>query len=212
MHLPKSLQETRIEVIHELIVTNPLGTWVSVDQDELNVDHIPFLLDRSRGEYGTLCGHVARANPIWKQAKTQLAHVIVFRGPQAYITPSWYPSKHEHGRAVPTWNYAIVAAHGVPSFIDDTDWLLQHLRDLTEIHERTQALPWDVDDAPKNFIDELMKAIVGVEIPISKIEGKWKTSQGRPEGDKLGIIAGLLNKGDDEATAMASLVRQHLSL
>ncbi|MFA5949354.1 MAG: FMN-binding negative transcriptional regulator [Hyphomicrobium sp.] len=210
MYLPKIHEETRLTVLHELIRSHPLGTWVSADGAELNVNHIPFVLDSSRGEFGTLCGHVARANPIWKASPGAPASVVVFRGPQTYITPSWYPSKHQHGKAVPTWNYAVVTAHGHPKFIEGRDWLYEHLGHLTDAHEASQALPWKIGDAPEEFIEKLVGLIVGVEIAVQRIEGKWKTNQNRPEPDKLGVVTGLLGKGDDESVAMASLVRQHM--
>lgn len=183
---------------------------MSAEKDGLNVNHIPFLLEEARGNFGTLVGHVARANPVWRNRAAAVADVVVFRGPQAYITPSLYPSKHEHGKAVPTWNYAVVTVHGVPKFIDDKAWLMSHLRELTNIHEAGQAVPWKIEDAPEEFTLKLAGAIIGVEIPILRIEGKWKTSQNRPHSDKIGVVAGLLDKGDDEAAAMAALVEQHI--
>ena len=210
MYLPKIHEETRLDVLHELIRAHSLGTWVSAEETGLNVNHIPFVIDRSRGEFGTLVGHVARANPVWKAPATGLPSVIIFRGPQTYITPSWYPSKHEHGKAVPTWNYAVVTAHGRPEFIEDGTWLYRHLAELTDTHEASQALPWKVDDAPHAFTDKLIAAIVGVEIPIQRIEGKWKTNQNRADHDKMGVVAGLLARGDDDAVAMASLVQSHI--
>lgn len=211
MYLPKIHEETRLEVLHALVRAHSLGTWVEAGDAELSVNHVPFVLDEFAGEFGTLRGHVARANPIWKSPPAAVPGVVTFRGPQTYITPSWYPSKHEHGRAVPTWNYAVVTAHGRARFFHDPAWLYDHLAALTDTHEASQALPWKVADAPAEFTDKLVGAIVGVEITISRIEGKWKTNQNRPEPDKLGVVAGLLGKGDDESVAMAGLVRQHLA-
>ena len=208
MYLPKIHEETRLDVRHALIREHPLATWVTVDDGELVVNHIPFHLEPSRGEQGTLVGHVARANPIWKTASA-LPHALVFRGPQAYVTPNWYPSKHEHGKAVPTWNYVIVTVHGAPRFSDDRAWLRGQLDKLTNDHEASQTSPWRIDDAPADFTEKMLAAIVGVEIPIDRIQGKWKTSQNRPDADKLGVLAGLNGKGDDEARAMAALVREH---
>ncbi|MCP5200392.1 MAG: FMN-binding negative transcriptional regulator [Gammaproteobacteria bacterium] len=210
MYLPKHHEEDRIEVLHKLIRSNPLGTWVAVGDGELIANHIPFLVDPCRGEFGTLIGHVARANPVWKATQSPIASVISFQGPQAYITPSWYPSKHEHGKAVPTWNYAVVHVHGQPEYREELDWLHEHIAELTNEHESNQALPWKVDDAPSDFIERLKGLIVGVEIPITRISGKWKTSQNRPEPDKLGVVAGLINKNDPESSEMASLIQQHI--
>jgi len=212
MYLPKAHEETRLSVLHELIRSHPLGTWVSLSGAALNVDHIPFVLDADIGEFGTLSGHVARANPVWMEAVSDLPNAIIFRGPQTYISPSWYPSKLDHGKAVPTWNYAVVTVHGQPEFIEDRDWLYDHLALLTDVHEASQALPWKISDAPEEFTSKLLAAIVGVRIPIQRIEGKWKTNQNRAQPDKLGVMAGLLARGDDEAVAMASLVQRHTSI
>jgi transcriptional regulator len=170
-------------VLHSLVQAHPLGTWVEAGGHELVVNHIPFVLDPGAGEFGTLRGHVARANPVWNAAPAAAPGVVVFRGPHAYITPSWYPSKHAHGKAVPTWNYVVVTIHGRARFIEDPAWLRAQIAQLTDAHEVSQALPWKVGDAPSDFIDTLVGAIVGVEIPIERIEGKWKTSQYRTEAD-----------------------------
>jgi transcriptional regulator len=209
MHNPPLHEETRLDILHALIRTYPLGAWVMLGDGELLANHIPFLLDPTRGEFGTLVGHVARANPVWKTSAQPIPSTIIFQGPQTYISPSWYPSKHEHGKVVPTWNYAVVHAQGQPRYIDDHHWLFEQLGKLTDTHEASQALPWKIDDAPRDFTDTLMSAIVGVEIPIQRIAGKWKTNQNRSDADKLGVVAGLLTKGDQQSTAMAALVRQH---
>jgi transcriptional regulator len=135
----------------------------------------------------------------------------VFQGAETYISPSWYPSKHAHGKAVPTWNYAVVHAHGLPHVIEDRDWLLAHINQLTDANEAAQANPWKVSDAPQDFTDRMLQAIVGLEIPIEKLVGKWKVSQNRPEPDKLGVVAGLLARNDSASREMASLVRRHIS-
>ena len=211
MHVPKPHEETDIAVLHALVRSHPLGAWVTHGDEELLANHIPFLLDSSRGEHGTLVGHVARANPVWHSFSTTVASVVIFQGAETYITPSWYPSKHAHGKAVPTWNYAVVHAYGVPRAIEDRDWLLQHVTQLTDTHEREQAQPWKVSDAPQDFTEHLMNAIVGIEIPITKLIGKWKVSQNRPEPDKLGVVAGLLTRGDEQSKEMAALVNKYVS-
>lgn len=210
MYSPQQHEETRLDVLHALMRAYPLGTWVMLGEGELLANHIPFALDPTRGEFGTLVGHVARANPIWKTARQSIPGTIIFQGPQTYISPSWYPSKHEHGKAVPTWNYAVVHVQGQPTFIDDRGWLHQQLGKLTDEHEAAQKLPWKIDDAPPDFTEKLLREIVGVEIPILRIVGKWKTNQNRPESDKLGVIAGLWGKGDQQSRAMAALVKQHV--
>jgi transcriptional regulator len=210
MYAPQLHVETRTDVMHALIRAYPLGAWVVVDDQTLIANHIPFLVDSTRGEFGTLVGHVARANPVWTLAQSSIPSLVSFHGPQSYITPSWYPSKHEHGKAVPTWNYAVVHAHGQPRFIQERQWLVEHVAKLTDTHEGGQALPWRVADAPVDFTERLIGAIVGVEIPVMRLEGKWKTHQNRATPDKLGVVAGLLSRGDDEAVEMAGLVQQHV--
>lgn len=133
---------------------------------------------------------------------------MIFQGPQAYITPSWYPSKHAHGKAVPTWNYVVVHAHGIPRAIEDRDWLLQHVTQLTTTQESGQALPWKVSDAPSDYIEKLLSMIVGIEIPIEKLVGKWKVSQNRPIPDKLGTVAGLMARDDDNSRGIADLINK----
>jgi transcriptional regulator len=207
VYIPDYHAETDLAVLHALIVAHPLGAWVTAGADGLVANHIPFLLDPARGEHGTLCAHVARANPVWR---TLSASVVLFQGPESYITPSWYPSKHQHGKAVPTWNYAVVHAHGLPRVQDDAAWLHAHLERLTATHEATQAVPWQLADAPADYTRRMIGAIVGIEIPIDRLAGKWKVSQNRPHADKLGVVAGLVGRGDAGATAMAELVQQSM--
>lgn len=209
MYLPNQNQETRLEVLHALIRTHPLGIWVALVDGELVANHIPFDLDPARGEFGTLVGHVARGNPVWRKTST-VASLVTFQGPQSYITPSWYPSKHEHGKAVPTWNYAVVHAHGAPVFIEDRDWLRAHITALTDRHEATQALPWAVSDAPEDYLNKQISAIVGVEIPVRKLVGKWKMSQNRSMPDQLGVVAGLMARGSPQASAVAEIIQHNL--
>jgi transcriptional regulator len=208
MYTPEQNEEVRIPVLHALIQAHPLGVWVSTGEGELIANHIPFFIDPARGEFGTLIGHVARANPVWRQPPSAVPDVITFQGPQFYITPSWYPSKHQHGRAVPTWNYAVVHAHGVPAFIQDKVWLHEHVSRLTNQHEAAQALPWSVSDAPPDYLEKMLGGIVGVEIPIRRLAGKWKMSQNRSASDQLGVVAGLLAKQDPQATAVADLMQK----
>ena len=210
MYVPQHHEESDPSVLHALIQAHPLGTWVTPGEDGLIADHVPFLLDAARGAHGTLVAHVARANPVWRSFSASVESLVVFQGAQAYITPSWYPSKHAHGKAVPTWNYAVVHAHGLPRAIDDRDWLLRHVTRLSAVHEAGQALPWQVSDAPPDFTERLLQSIVGIEIPIARLVGKWKVSQNRPEPDKLGVVAGLLARDDAQSRAMADLVGQHV--
>ncbi|MGC3980135.1 MAG: FMN-binding negative transcriptional regulator [Steroidobacteraceae bacterium] len=211
MYIPKHYEETDLAVLHSLARAHPLGTWATQGEGELIVNHVPFILDSSRGANGTLMGHVARANGVWQSFSKTVESVVVFQGAESYITPSWYPSKHAHGKAVPTWNYAVVHAHGLPVVIEDKVWLLNHLNQLTDQHESEQALPWKVSDAPTDYIEKMVAAIVGIEIPITKLVGKWKVSQNRQEPDKLGVVAGLLAKGNRRSKDMAALVNAGVS-
>ncbi|MCC6973903.1 MAG: FMN-binding negative transcriptional regulator [Anaerolineae bacterium] len=210
MYIPKHFEEPDVSVLHALIRSHPLGTWVVPTREGLVVNHVPFLIDATRGEYGTLIGHVARANPVWKSFTMESACVVIFQGPQTYITPSWYPTKQTHGKAVPTWNYAVVHAHGTALSVDESDWLLKHVTELSDLHESERAIPWSVSDAPPDYIDNMLKAIIGIEIPISTLVGKWKMSQNRPQSDQWGTITGLHERGDSNSRQVATLIARHL--
>lgn len=188
MYLPTPFERSDIAALQALVDAHPLAMLVTQRAGEPVVDHIPMLLDAGRGPHGTLVGHVARANPLWRAPGTCLA---VFRGPQAYISPSWYPSKREHGKAVPTWNYAVVHAHGTAQAVEDRDGVLAIVRALTNLHEASQAQPWSVSDAPADYIDQMLRAIVGIRIPVQRWAGKFKLSQNRSAADHLGVVLGL---------------------
>ena len=210
MYLPPYHRLDDRDALCALIETHPLGTWVCQSAGGLIVNHIPFLLDRSQGPHGTLLGHVARANTVWHELHTATPCVVAFQGPQAYITPGWYPGKAEHGRVVPTWNYTVAHAHGVAHVIEDRDRLLDQLNRLTHAHEARQAAPWHVADAPADFIDSLMRAIVCIEIPIHRLEGKLKASQDEAWADRVCTVNGLRAYPGEAAQAMADLVQNAL--
>lgn len=212
MYIPKFNEEKDISILQSFIKENPFGAWATISEDEIVINHIPFVLHEKQGEFGTLVGHVARANPIWSNFSKDIESVIIFQGDNAYITPSWYPSKHEHGRAIPTWNYAVVHAYGKPKLIEDREWLVEQINEMTDIHEVSQKLPWKVSDAPDEFIEKLLGAIVGIEIPITRLKGKMKLGQNRPESAKLGAVAGLISKGDDKSLGLASLLNHHIQM
>jgi transcriptional regulator len=207
---PPIFQEADTARLHALVHDFPLATWVVQHQGELLVNHIPMLLDAQRGPHGTLVGHVARANPVWRALAEGAASVAVFTGPQAYVSPNWYPSKHADGKAVPTWNYAVVHAHGVPHAFEDPTRVLDIVTRLTQQHEAGQALPWQVSDAPADYIDNLLKVIVGIEIPVQRWASKWKVSQNRPSSDQQGVAAGLAGQATESAAQMAALVQQRI--
>jgi transcriptional regulator len=186
---------------------HPLATWVCVVEGEPVINHLPLHLDPTRGEHGALLGHVARANPVWKTPPT--SSVVVFQGPQSYVTPSWYPTKREGGKVVPTWNYAVVHAHGLPRFLHDKDELHALVSRLTDRHEAARAHPWSVNDAPREYTQAMLGAIVGLEIEITKLQGKFKLSQNRAPVDQKGVLAGAAQGAEDErlmAQAMAKVV------
>ncbi|VVE37502.1 transcriptional regulator [Pandoraea communis] len=195
MYLPTPFAESRLDVLHDLIRMHPLGLLVSAGEQGLAADPIPFLVSPGEGEFGTLRAHLARANPHAQALQGVGDCLIVFTGPQGYITPSWYAAKAEHGKVVPTWNYAAVHAWGKPRVIDDAAWLLRFVGDLTQSQEQARTAPWAVEDAPADFVDGLLRAVVGVEIPIRRIEGKFKMSQNRPMPDRVGVVEGLRAEG-----------------
>jgi transcriptional regulator len=172
MYISKQHALPDIGEVQQLMMAFPLGAWVVAGPDGLVANHIPFLLDTSRGRFGTLLGHVARANPVWRGLSQDRSSVVMFQGPQSYITPGWYPGKDAHGKVVPTWNYAVAHAHGVARAINDKFWLHELLVRLTAAHESQRASPWQVADAPADYIDKLMGAIVGIELPIDRLMGK----------------------------------------
>lgn len=209
MYQPPHFIESDRATLHALIRAHPLGLLVSVGADGPVADPVPFLLDADAGENGRLRCHLARANPQWKIiAETAQANVlVVFQGAESYVTPSWYETKRETGKVVPTWNYAMVQVRGHARVIEDTAWLAQQIRDLTGEHEAPRPEPWQVSDAPERFIEAQLKGIVGIEIDIAAIEGKWKVSQNRPVGDRVGVAAGLSANG--AASEMAALVKHY---
>jgi transcriptional regulator len=211
-YLPPHFAETDTATLHALVRAHPLATWVVQHQGELLVNHLPLLLDEQQGEHGTLLGHVARANPVWQALAEGATSVAVFTGPQAYVSPNWYPSKHAHGKAVPTWNYTTVHAHGVPQVIDDPVRVLNIVTRLTLVHEATQALPWQVADAPTDYIASLLKTIVAIELPVQRWVGKFKLSQNRSVVDQQGVAAGLRGQGTEAAARLADLVQQKITL
>jgi len=204
MYLPKHFEETRPEVLHELIRTQPLGQLVTMTARGLEANAVPFVLDIDpSGGPGILRAHVARANPVWRDANVDVEALVIFQGPQAYISPGWYPSKAEHGKVVPTWNYVTVQARGTLRAIDDAAWLRAFVTRLTAKHEAAQAKPWAVTDAPAEFVDTMLRAIVGIEVALTALTGKWKVSQNRPAADRAGVVAGLTAAGQIDAATVA---------
>jgi transcriptional regulator len=202
MYLPASFKEDRVPVLHDAIRSIKVGTLITLGSEGLEASHLPMLIDPEPAPYGTLYGHLARANPQWKRAAAAPEALITFLGPNAYVTPSWYAAKKEHGKVVPTWNYITVHATGTPRFIQDRDELLGIVTRLTTTHESARAAPWAVTDAPADYIDGMLKAIVGFALPITRLEGKWKLSQNRNPADIAGVRDGLGQEPGEDAAAM----------
>lgn len=211
MYLPPYHRFTDRPAILSLIDAHPLGAWVCQGDGELIANHIPFLLDRTRGANGSLIGHVSRANGVWRSLTSSTPSVVMFQGPQSYITPGWYPGKTEHGKVVPTWDYVVAHVHGVARAMDDKAWLLDMLDRLTHSQESARTRPWRISDAPADYIDRLLRAIVGIEIPIDRLEGKLKLSQDEALADRIGTINGLREEPREAAQALATLIQHHVT-
>ncbi|MFC1665372.1 FMN-binding negative transcriptional regulator [Pseudomonadota bacterium] len=207
MYIPKLFEENDTEILHRLILAHPFASLITNSDDGIDANHIPFLLDRNPLPFGTLRGHIARANPLWREPIVGQA-MVIFQGPESYISPSWYPSKQDSGKVVPTWNYTVVHAHGKIRFIEDTKWLRDFLETLTHEHEGERSQPWRLTDAPEEYIERSLQIIVGIEFEVTRLVGKWKVSQNRPERDKLGVIDGLLEEGK---TTSSKLVKEKLA-
>ncbi|MES2970164.1 MAG: FMN-binding negative transcriptional regulator [Pseudomonadota bacterium] len=204
MYQPDHHREDRLDAQHDLIDAHPFGLLISTGADGLLANGLPFLLHRAAGRLGRLQAHIARANPQWRGLDGQDV-LVVFQGMMTYVSPAFYETKKETGKVVPTWNYAMVQARGVARVTDDQGWLDTQIGALTDRHEATRADPWKVTDAPRPFIETQLRGIIGIEIEIRDLEGKWKVSQNRPEADRVGVASGLADAHPD----MAALVRRY---
>jgi transcriptional regulator len=203
MYLPSHFAESRPQVLRDFIASHPLGLLVTQNRSGgIEANSVPFFLDATDDATpGVLRAHVARANPLWKEARDDVDALVVFQGPHGYVSPAWYPSKAEHGKVVPTWNYLMVQGRGRLRAIDDKAWLRAFVTRLTDHHEGGRSAPWAVSDAPADYVETMLRAIVGIEIELSSLTGKWKVSQNRPAADRAGVVAGLRREGGDEALA-----------
>jgi transcriptional regulator len=202
MYTPSSFKQEDIAVLREMMMRIGFVSLVTLTADGLVATQAPVLLDPDHGEHGMLRGHIARANPQWQTATEQEA-LAIFVGPNGYVSPRWYAAKQEHGKVVPTWNYVAVHAYGRVTFSDDRDLLLDIVTRLTEKHEAGFDHPWKVSDAPADYIEGMLKAIVAFEMPISRIEASWKLSQNRSEADRTGAMEGLRSQGSAVAEEMS---------
>lgn len=206
MYCPSHFEEHRPEVLRQLMAQFPLATIITSGASGLLAEHIPLLHVPGTGPFGQLIGHVARGNPLW-QCGPEQELLVIFQGPSNYISPNWYASKPDGGRVVPTWNYAVVHAHARLKAHHEPQAILDMLTLLTQRHEAAQPHPWQVADAPAEFTNRLLANIVGIELSISKIQGKWKVSQNQPAANQQSVIRGLREQGDDAAGLMADLVK-----
>ena len=207
MYLPQVFREDRLEILHALMRTHPLATLVTAGPGGTKANLLPFSIIPSEGK-GTLQAHLAKANDQIADLRTGAEALVIFQGPEAYIMPSWYATKAEHGKVVPTWNYVVVQARGNPRVIEDHGWLRAQINTLTEAHEAPRQDPWSVTDAPAGFVTAQLNGIIGLEIPVSSIEGKWKVSQNRREADRRGVCEGL--REEDAGGEMARLVGREM--
>ena len=208
MYIPRHNEEKRVSAMHSLIVSRPLGTLVTLGASGLFASHIPMILEDDGSQFGVLKGHISRANTQWQDFVPTVDALAIFAGHQHYITPNWYPGTREHGKEVPTWNYVVVHAYGPLKIIQDDHWLLTNVEKLTNIHEAASPSPWKVSDAPEDFIESQLKGIVGLELPIQRLEGKWKVSQNRTERERNGVVNGLAKLNTPESLAMKALVEE----
>jgi transcriptional regulator len=207
MYIPRANQEDRILVLHKLMEDQPFASLITMGSSGLFASHIPMVLEHN-GRLGQLRGHISRANTQWRDYTPSVEALAIFSGPQHYITPNWYVEKQETGKVVPTWNYVVVHAYGYLKIIEDGEWLMAHLASLTKIHEAGSPVPWKIGDAPADYIAALAKGIVGLEMTIERLEGKWKLSQNRSEQDRSGVAKGLAELNTTESLAMQALVEK----
>jgi transcriptional regulator len=208
MYIPRHNAENDLATIRRFVREYPLCALVTQTASGMVASHIPMVLHEAGEGFGTLRGHVARANTQWRDSIAGVEALGIFTGPDHYISASWYPGKMEHGKEVPTWNYVAVHVYGELRAIEDPAWMLDHLRSLTDTHEVIAKTPWRVDDAPPEFIANMMRGIVGVEFVVTRVEGKWKVSQNRDERDASAVVAELDELGTPESVVMSELVRE----
>lgn len=208
MYIPAAFKEERPERMVELMRAHPLATLVTMGSEGLVASHLPMLYEAAQDGAGVLHGHLAKGNPQWKDLREGVEALAIFHGPEVYISPSWYVTKQETGRVVPTWNYATVHVYGTLEVYTDAERLRGHLAALTASQEGRYEKPWAVDDAPAEYVDGMQRAVVGVTLRIRRMEGKWKMSQNRPVADREAVVAALTAQGDEASLAVAELVKE----
>jgi transcriptional regulator len=208
MHIPSKFKEINLDKLYKFIQGYPLGTLVTSATSNINADHIPFYLKVGKNQQVTLQSHVAKVNPLWKECDDGQEILLMFHGPNAFVSPNFYPSKKKTGKVVPTWNYSVVHVKGRIYFKHDSSWILQQLNDISDFHELNQKTPWSVSDAPENFTEKLVKAIVGIEVIIEDIVGNFKLSQNKKEADYSGVVNGLINSKSSSDKSVAKQMQK----
>jgi transcriptional regulator len=206
MYTPKAFEVTDLPMLQAAMKQSELATLVTITPKGMVATHLPLLLDETKGNYGTLTGHVSRANLQWRDTDSEAEALILFLGLDSYVTPNWYPAKQETGRVVPTWNYSTIHAYGRITFFEDAERLRTVVTELTKKFEAPFPAPWQVTDAPSSYIDSQLKAIVGFEFQILRLEGKQKFNQNRSVEDRLGVIEGLRELRNERKTQVAELM------
>jgi transcriptional regulator len=209
MYRPDHFNVEDITQLHALMRARPLAMLVSAGPTGLEASHMPTVL-KDDGQNGVIEFHLARANPHWRTLAACDEALMIFQGADSYITPNWYPSKAEHAKVVPTWNYAVVHAYGQPEVNQDPAWLRQHVTELTDQQERAEGAPWKVTDAPERYLEVMLRGIVGLRFTITRLEGKWKMSQNREVKDRAGVVSGLTARDTGDDREVAELVAQHI--
>ena len=210
MYVPPHFLEDDKAALHQAIGETRLATLVTLGSEGMEASHVPILLDEGEGTYGTIRGHLARANPQWRRASAETPALVMFLGPDAYVSPNWYATKRETGRVVPTWNYLAIHAYGRVEFFEDAERLRAIVTSLTQRHEGRREKPWAVSDAPEDYIQAQLRGIIGFRLPIDRLEGKWKLSQNRPEADRRGVVEGLEGEGGAPESAIAQRMKDGL--
>jgi transcriptional regulator len=206
LYLPAHFNESRTPVLHALMRAHPLTTLVTLCDSGLVANHVPVQTLDEPAPLGSIRGHIARANPLWREYRSGTQALAIFQGPQVYISPSLYPSKAKSGEVVPTWDYAVVHASGTLRFTEDAEWLRGFVSGLTDSHEKPRSQPWKIEDAPPSYIDKMLKLIVGFEFSVASLAGKWKVSQNRPQADRQGVIHNLRTAGDADSREIAAML------
>ncbi len=209
MHIPKIFRQENVEELISVIEEYSFATLLTYSGGGMDATHLPVVLE-SVDEKLILKAHIAKANPLWKKVREGSDVLVIFNGPNCYVSPSHYPTKKQHGRAVPTWNYVVVHVRGTMSFVTDPDWIYDVIDVLTAKHEASSSSPWSMSDAPREYIQRMLPAIVGVEIEVKTLEGQWKLSQNQPNANQQGVIEGLSSIDDPASQSVASMVRESI--